>query len=459
MTKTNIFENEQLRPQLREALKKINFEKPTKVQEKVIPELLNDKNVVVQAATGSGKTHAYLIPIFNKINEDIPVTQAVITAPSRELANQLYKVAQQLKKASGLNISIEYLGGGNDRDRQIKKAESRAPQLIIATPGRLHDFVSKKVINLENVKVFVIDEADMTLDMGFLHQMDEVISKLKDAELSAFSATIPVKLENFLRKYMSRPEFIVIDNPSVIAPTIQNDLIDVGSKDKKEILYKLLTMGQPYLALVFANTKQKVDELSAYLEDQGLKVAKIHGGITERERKRTIRQVREGQYQYVVASDLAARGIDIDGVSLVINYEIPKDLEFVIHRIGRTGRNNLPGHAITLIYDDEMSDIEDLEKLGMHFDFKELKNGELVERTHYHRRDNRKTRNHKLDNRLVGMVKKAKKKRKPGYKKKIQKAIQDDRRQKRKLEERHEMRKAKRRRKRERERSRNDFDK
>lgn len=139
-----------------------------------------------------------------------------------------------------------------------------------------------------------------------------------------------------------------------------------------------------------------------------MKVAKIHGGITERERKRTIRQVREGQYQYVIASDLAARGIDIPGISLVINYEIPTDLEFVIHRIGRTGRNNLYGHAITLIHEEEMQQIAQLEKLGIHFEFKDLKNNELVERTHYHRRDNRRTRAQKLDNRLVGMVKKAK---------------------------------------------------
>lgn len=457
MTQTsNIFQNEKIRPELRAGLEKINFKTPTPVQEQVIPKLLIGDNVVVQAATGSGKTHAYLIPILNAIDETAPVTQAIVTAPSRELATQLYKVARQLRDSSGLKISIEYLGGGNDRNRQIEKAENNAPQLVIATPGRLHDFVSKKIINLENVKIFIIDEADMTLDMGFLHQMDEVISKLnKKAVLGAFSATIPVKLENFLRKYMSKPEFIVIDNPTVIASTIENDLIDVGSKDKKELLYKLLTMGQPYLALVFANTKKTVDELAHYLEGQGLKVAKIHGGITERERKRIIRQVRQGQYQYVVASDLAARGIDIDGVSLVINYEIPNDLEFVIHRIGRTGRNNLPGHAITLIYDDEMSDIEDLEKLGIKFNFKELKNGELVERTHYHRRDDRRVRSQKLDNRLVGMVKKAKKKRKPGYKKKIKQAIQKDRQQKRKLEERHQMRKAKRKRKRERDRARN----
>ncbi|MBP2058568.1 ATP-dependent RNA helicase CshB [Lactobacillus colini] len=457
MTQTNnIFQNPKLRSELRTGLEKINFKKPTEVQEKVIPEILNSKNVVVQAATGSGKTHAYLIPILNTIDDQVPVTQAVVTAPSRELATQLYKVARQLRDNSDLNISIEYLGGGNDRNRQIEKAASKSPQLIIATPGRLHDFASKKIINLENVKIFIIDEADMTLDMGFLHQMDEVIAKLnKSVTLGAFSATIPVKLENFLRKYMAKPEFIIIDNPAVIAPTIVNDLIDVGSKDKKQLLYKLLTMGQPYLALVFANTKKTVDELAAYLESQGLKIAKIHGGITERERKRIIRQVRQGQYQYVVASDLAARGIDIEGVNLVINYEIPKDLEFVIHRIGRTGRNNLPGHAITLIYDDEMSDIEDLEKLGISFNFKELKNGELIERTHYHRRDNRRVRSQKLDNRLVGMVKKAKKKRKPGYKKKIKQAIQKDRQQKRKLEERHQMRKAKRKRKRERDRARN----
>ncbi|QNQ81909.1 DEAD/DEAH box helicase [Lactobacillus sp. PV012] len=456
---SNLFQDEKIRPELRTGLKKIDFKNPTEVQGAVIPKLLIGDNVVVQAATGSGKTHAYLIPILNMIDEQAPVTQAVVTAPSRELANQLYKVARQLRDAAGLDISIEYLGGGNDRSRQIAKAENRAPQLIIATPGRLHDFVSKKVISLEKVKAFVIDEADMTLDMGFLQNMDEVMSKLpKDAILSAFSATIPVKLENFLRKYMTKPEFIVIDNPAVIAPTIQNDLIDVGSKDKKELLYKLLTMGQPYLALVFANTKKTVDDLAAYLENQGLKVAKIHGGITERERKRIIRQVREGQYQYVVASDLAARGIDVPGVSLVINYEIPKELEFVIHRIGRTGRNNLPGHAITLIYDDEMADVEDLEKLGIHFDFKELKNGELVERTHHHRRENRRVRNHKLDNRMVGMVKKAKKKRKPGYKKKIQEAIKKDRQQKRKLEERHLVRKAKRKRKREREQARNNFE-
>lgn len=451
----NIFTDTRLRSEIRQGLAKIGFTKPTPVQEKVIPAMLKGESVIVQAATGSGKTHAYLIPILNAIDEDARCVQAIVTAPSRELADQLYRVARQLRDASGLNITIAHLAGGSDRDRQIARFEQNKPQLVIATPGRLLDFADKKILLLDQVKNFVIDEADMTLDLGFLGDVDKIAARLpKDVVMSAFSATIPVKLTNFLRKYMAKPEEIVIDNPAVIAPTIKNDLLDIGSKDRKKIVYKLLTMGQPYLALVFANTKQMVDELADYLTMQGLKVAKIHGGITERERKRTLREVRAGQYQYVVASDLAARGIDLPGVSLVINYEIPKDLEFIIHRIGRTGRNGLPGHAVTLVREEEMNRVGALEHMGVHFDFVEIKDGALAPRTHYRRRDNRTASNRQLDPHMKGVVKKVKSKRKPGYKKKIKQAIQEDNRKKRKIEARHEMRHQKRLRKRKREQNR-----
>lgn len=451
----NIFTDTRLRSEIRQGLAKIGFTKPTPVQEKVIPAMLKGESVIVQAATGSGKTHAYLIPILNAINEDARYVQAIVTAPSRELADQLYRVARQLRDNSGLNIAIAHLAGGSDRDRQIARFEQNKPQLVIATPGRLLDFADKKILLLDQVKNFVIDEADMTLDLGFLADVDKIAARLpKDVVMSAFSATIPVKLTNFLRKYMAKPEEIVIDNPAVIAPTIKNDLLDIGSKDRKKIVYKLLTMGQPYLALVFANTKQMVDELADYLTKQGLKVAKIHGGITERERKRTLREVRAGQYQYVVASDLAARGIDLPGVSLVINYEIPKDLEFIIHRIGRTGRNGLPGHAVTLVREEEMNRVGALEHMGVHFDFVEIKDGALAPRTHYRRRDNRTAANRQLDPHMKGVVKKVKSKRKPGYKKKIKQAIQEDNRKKRKIEARHEMRHQKRLRKHKREQNR-----
>ena len=451
----NIFTDTRLRSEIRQGLAKIGFTKPTPVQEKVIPAMLKGESVIVQAATGSGKTHAYLIPILNAIDEDARYVQAIVTAPSRELADQLYRVARQLRDNSGLNIAIAHLAGGSDRDRQIARFEQNEPQLVIATPGRLLDFADKKILLLDQVKNFVIDEADMTLDLGFLADVDKIAARLpKDVVMSAFSATIPVKLTNFLRKYMAKPEEIVIDNPAVIAPTIKNDLLDIGSKDRKKIVYKLLTMGQPYLALVFANTKQMVDELADYLTKQGLKVAKIHGSITERERKRTLREVRAGQYQYVVASDLAARGIDLPGVSLVINYEIPKELEFIIHRIGRTGRNGLPGHAVTLVREEEMNRVGALEYMGVHFDFVEIKDGALAPRTHYRRRDNRTAANRRLDPHMKGVVKKIKSKRKPGYKKKIKQAIQEDNRKKRKIEARHEMRHQKRLRKRKREQNR-----
>ena len=444
----NIFENEQINPAIRQGLKKINFVKPTEVQEKVIPVLMAHKNAVVQAVTGSGKTHAFLIPVMNEIDENVLYPQAILTTPSRELAQQLYQVARQLRDASGLNITIAHLAGGTDRERQVDKISGHKPQIVVATPGRLHDFVEKKILPLDYVKNFVIDEADMTLDMGFLSEIDFIAQRLpQNCVLTAFSATIPVKLANFLRKYMAKPETIIIDNPTVISPTVKNDLLDIGSKSRKKILYQLLTMGQPYLALIFANTKQTVDELAEFLNNQGLKVAKIHGGITERERKRTMRDVEAGQYQYVVATDLAARGIDIEGVSLVINYEIPRELEFVIHRIGRTGRNGMKGHAITLIREEEMNQILKLEKMGIHFDFVEIKDNSLIPRTHYHNRKLRKSTSQGLDNKVRGMVKKAQKKRKPGYKKKIKRAIQQDRAQKNKIEQRSKIRKAKRQRK------------
>ena len=444
----NIFENDQINPAIRQGLKKINFVKPTEVQEKVIPVLMARKNAVVQAVTGSGKTHAFLIPVMNEIDENLQFPQAILTTPSRELAQQLYQVARQLRDAAGLNITIAHLAGGSDRERQVDKISAHKPQIVVATPGRLHDFVEKKILPLDYVKNFVIDEADMTLDMGFLSEIDFVAQRLpQNCVLTAFSATIPVKLANFLRKYMAKPETIIIDNPTVISPTVKNDLLDIGSKSRKKILYQLLTMGQPYLALIFANTKQTVDELTEFLINQGLKVAKIHGGITERERKRTMREVEAGQYQYVVATDLAARGIDIEGVSLVINYEIPRELEFVIHRIGRTGRNGMSGHAITLIREEEMNQILKLEKMGIHFDFVEIKDNSLIPRTHYHNRKLRKSTSQGLDNKVRGMVKKAQKKRKPGYKKKIKRAIQQDRAQKNKIEQRSKIRKAKRQRK------------
>lgn len=417
-----------------QALDEINFKEPTEVQARLIPTILKGKSVVGQSQTGSGKTHTFLLPIFQNINAQKDEVQAVITTPSRELAYQIYEAAKQLAKFSPENIWIQNYVGGTDKQRQIEKLKSHQPQLVIGTPGRILDLVRENALDIHNAHYLVVDEADMTLDLGFLKETDAIASTLpKDLQMLVFSATIPEKLRPFLRKYMYNPVIEVVANKHVISPTIDNWLVSTKGRDRNKLIYDLLTMGEPYLALVFANTKEQADELTNYLRSQGLKVAKVHGGIQPRQRKRIMREIQNLDYQFVVATDLAARGIDIEGVSHVINDDIPEDLEFFVHRVGRTGRNGMKGTAITLYEPSEEKLIDELESMGVHFVPKAVKNGEIVDSYDRNRREKRQTRKESMDPKLRGFVKKEKKKRKPGYKKKIKRAIKRDEQQKRRI--------------------------
>lgn len=417
-----------------QALDEINFKEPTEVQARLIPTILKGKSVVGQSQTGSGKTHTFLLPIFQNLNAQKAEVQAVITTPSRELAYQIYEAAKQLAKFSPENIWIQNYVGGTDKQRQIEKLKSHQPQLVIGTPGRILDLVRENALDIHNAHYLVVDEADMTLDLGFLKETDAIASTLpKDLQMLVFSATIPEKLRPFLRKYMYNPVIEVVANKHVISPTIDNWLVSTKGRDRNKLIYDLLTMGEPYLALVFANTKERADELTNYLRSQGLKVAKVHGGIQPRQRKRIMREIQNLDYQFVVATDLAARGIDIEGVSHVINDDIPEDLEFFVHRVGRTGRNGMKGTAITLYEPSEEKLIDELESMGVHFVPKAVKNGEIVDSYDRNRREKRQTRKESMDPKLRGFVKKEKKKRKPGYKKKIKRAIKRDEQQKRRI--------------------------
>ena len=417
-----------------QALDEINFKEPTEVQARLIPTILKGKSVVGQSQTGSGKTHTFLLPIFQNLNAQKDEVQAVITTPSRELAYQIYEAAKQLAKFSPEDIWIQNYVGGTDKQRQIEKLKSHQPQLVIGTPGRILDLVRENALDIHNAHYLVVDEADMTLDLGFLKETDAIASTLpKDLQMLVFSATIPEKLRPFLRKYMYNPVIEVVANKHVISPTIDNWLVSTKGRDRNKLIYDLLTMGEPYLALVFANTKERADELTNYLRSQGLKVAKVHGGIQPRQRKRIMREIQNLDYQFVVATDLAARGIDIEGVSHVINDDIPEDLEFFVHRVGRTGRNGMKGTAITLYEPSEEKLIDELESMGVHFVPKAVKNGEIVDSYDRNRREKRQTRKESMDPKLRGFVKKEKKKRKPGYKKKIKRAIKRDKQQKRRI--------------------------
>lgn len=440
---TQTFAQFGFKPFIDAALKEIGFKEPTEVQARLIPLILKRRSVVGQSQTGSGKTHTFLLPIFQTIDPELTEVQAVITTPSRELAYQIYDAAKQIAKHSEKEILVHNYVGGTDKQRQIEKLEHRQPQIVIGTPGRVLDLMKSQALDVHNASVLVVDEADMTLDLGFLKETAAIASAMpKELQMMVFSATIPDKLKPFLRKYMTDPIVEVVENKNVISPTIDNWLISTKGRDRNQLIYQLLTMGQPYLALVFANTKERVDDLTRYLRSQGLRVAKIHGGIPPRERKRTMREIQNMEYQFVVATDLAARGIDIEGVSQVINDDIPEDLEFFIHRVGRTGRNGMEGTAITLYAPSEDKMIAELENLGISFEEKKLSNGELVASYDRNRRFKRRTRSNKLDPKIVGMVKKEKKKRKPGYKNKIKRAIKRDEQQKRKIARRQEMRNA-----------------
>ena len=334
---TNKFSDYNFKPFIKQALEKLNFTEPTEVQKRLLPPIMHGKSVVGQAQTGSGKTHAFLLPIFNTIDLTQHEVQAVITTPSRELAYQIYDAAKQIAAESKQDIMVANYVGGTDKKRQAAKLEKHQPQVVIGTPGRILDLINSHVLDIHLTKYFVVDEADMTLDMGFLKETDAIASALpQDLQMMVFSATIPVKLEPFLKKYMNNPVIEVVENQAIISPTVQNWLISTKGRDRNRLIYQLLTIGEPYLVLIFANTKERVDELTEYLRKCGLEVAKIHGGLQPRERKRVMKKIHNLDYQFVVATDLAARGIDIEGVSHVINDDLPNDLEFFIHRVGRT---------------------------------------------------------------------------------------------------------------------------
>lgn len=439
----NNFDKFNFQPFINEALTAKGFVQPTEVQEKLIPLIAKGKNIVGQSQTGSGKTHTFLLPLFNKIDATKEEVQVVITAPSRELAAQIYKAANQLAQFSSPEIRVSNFVGGTDKQRQLDRLRHQQPHVVVGTPGRILDMMNEQALKIHTAFAFVVDEADMTLDMGFLNEVDQIAGRLPEkVQFLVFSATIPEKLRPFLRKYMQNPIIEEIKPKAIISEDIENWLMSTKGKDKNKMIYQLLTIGHPYLAIVFANTKQHVDEIADYLKKKGLKVAKIHGGITPRERKRVMRQVQDLEFQYVVATDLAARGIDIEGVSHVINAEIPEETDFFIHRVGRTGRNGLKGTAITLYSPSDEQSIDMLETLGVKFEPKEIKDGEIVKTYDRNRRTKREKSKDTLDPTLIGLVKKKKKKIKPGYKKKIDWAIAEKNKKDRKIERRQQTRTA-----------------
>lgn len=417
------FEQFNLEPYLLEAIAELNFKEPTQIQTEVITEIQSKRDIIAQSKTGSGKTHAFLLPLLNQLDENANNVQVIITAPSRELAEQLYQAAIQLTENAPWDVVVSRFMGGTDKNKQIESLENKQPDVVIGTPGRLLDLVKSNKLRVHTAFAMVVDEADMTLDMGFIEEVDQVAGAIPtDSQFLVFSATIPQKLQPFLQKYMNSPITITVENKEVISDLIDNWLISTKSKKRTDLIYKLLTFGNPYLVLIFANTKEKVEELASQLEDRGLEnVGVLHGGLDSRERRRVMREIHNLDYQFIVATDLAARGIDIEGVSHVINAEVPQDLSYFVHRVGRTGRNNLPGIAITLYSPGEEDEIKVIEDMGITFNEKVVKKDEIIDAPVRREKRRKPTQTLEYDGVIEGMAKKAKKNIKPGYRRKLRK--------------------------------------
>lgn len=413
------FQDLNIKPYLKAAIEDLHFEELTQIQEQVIPLALEGKDIIGQSQTGSGKTHAFLIPIFESLKEDMQQVQAVITTPTRELAEQIYIVASHLASFSETPIKIGRYVGGTDKKQTIERLGVQ-PQIVIGTPGRIKDLaINERALLVHTAKMFVVDEADMTLETGFLTDIDQIAGTMgKDLQMMVFSATIPQALKPFLKKYMTVPTHIHIQPRQQTAVKINHILYPTKHRSRVNIVANLLKTINPYLAIIFVNTKQHATEVSNALTSQGLQVGQIHGDLTPRQRRQMMQRIRNLDFQYIVATDIAARGIDIEGVSHVINYELPQDLEFYIHRVGRTARGNYDGVAITLYDSAEEELLQELEERGIKFNYKELKNGELVTVNARNSRQKREKKENEIDKIAKAKVRKPKKVT-PGYKKKM----------------------------------------
>lgn len=418
MNKTN-FSRFGFKPFILEAIDHIGFQEPTEIQERIIPTIKNGDSAIGQSQTGTGKTHAYLLPVVDKIDPTKEQVQAVITAPTRELAAQIYEEVLKLIKFTPNNetITAKLFIGGTDKLRTIEKLKTQ-PNIVVGTPGRINDLVKEQALFVHTTSTLVVDEADLMLDMGFIQDVDQVAGKMgQDLQILVFSATIPEKLKPFLKKYLENPKFTHVAPKQIAAEKIEHLLIPLRHRNKIDVVFEMANHFNPYLALIFTNTKKMADEVADGLIERGLKVGRIHGDLTPRERKQMMKRVKELEYQYIVATDLAARGIDITGVSHVINYELPTDLDFYVHRVGRTARAGFSGVAATIYALSDQDALDRLEKMGIQFKHVDLRDNELVDLGAREKRKERKREQQAPEKRAHQLIRKPKEV-KPGYKKK-----------------------------------------
>lgn len=337
------------------------FEKASPIQEMTIPLALEGKDVIGQAQTGTGKTAEFGLPTLNKIRTNENIIQALVIAPTRELAVQSQEELFRFGREKGVKVRSVY--GGSSIEKQIKALKSGA-HIVVGTPGRLLDLIKRKALILDHVETLILDEADEMLNMGFLEDIEAIISRVPaDRQTLLFSATMPAPIKQIGVKFMKDPEHVQIKNKELTNVNVDQYYVRVKEQEKFDTMTRLMDVNQPELSIVFGRTKRRVDEITRGLKLRGFRAEGIHGDLDQNKRLRVIRDFKNDQIDILVATDVAARGLDISGVTHVYNYDITQDPESYVHRIGRTGRAGKSGESITFVSPNEMGYLSMIENL------------------------------------------------------------------------------------------------
>ncbi|MCR5753375.1 MAG: DEAD/DEAH box helicase [Acetatifactor sp.] len=343
------------------AIKEMGFEKLSPIQKQAIPFLLDGEDIIGQAQTGTGKTAAFGIPAVQMIDPTVKKLQTIILCPTRELAIQ---AAEELRKLAKYMHDIKVLPvyGGQEIEKQIRAL--KGVQIIVGTPGRVMDHMRRHTIKLDDVKLVVLDEADEMLNMGFREDMELILGQIEGEHQTAlFSATMPQPILEITDRFQQNARMVRVAAKELTIPLVKQRYYRVKNQDKDAACVRLLQYYQPKLSLIFCNTKRKVDEVAEVLKKQGFQAEGLHGDMSQHQRDVAMNRFRNGSTSILIATDVAARGIDVDDVEAVINYDIPQDIEYYVHRIGRTGRAGRTGRSFTLATGREMYKIREIEKV------------------------------------------------------------------------------------------------
>ncbi|MCQ6282249.1 DEAD/DEAH box helicase [Bacillus sp. EB600] len=364
MKKLTKFQELGISPATLKAVLQMGFEEATPIQAETIPLSLQNKDLIGQAQTGTGKTAAFGIPLVEKVDLNVDDIQGIIIAPTRELAIQ---VSEELYKiGSGKKVRVLPIYGGQDIQRQIRSLKKH-PHIIVGTPGRVLDHINRKTLRLDHVHTAILDEADEMLNMGFIEDIEAILAKIPtERQTLLFSATMPAAIQRMAERFMKDPQIVRVKTKEMTVSLIDQYYLEVQEKNKFDVLTRLLDIQAPELAIIFGRTKRRVDELAEALNLRGYAAEGIHGDLSQAKRMSVLRKFKEGSIDVLVATDVAARGLDISGVTHVYNFDIPQDPESYVHRIGRTGRAGKAGVALTFITPREKSYLAVVEKTTRH---------------------------------------------------------------------------------------------